>query len=174
MSDPAYSRSVRGNDRRLLEEILRLAGGALTAQEALERLAATAETLQHWRDAGMVLELKASNGSPLFPIAQFEEVRSDGRGSRPFNAIKELLALARDVMTVDELFGILASPQPALVHAGVERTGFQALADHDDALVLRMVGRVVTPDDVDAPPLAPGEPIRRGVAGGSESGDKQG
>jgi len=142
--------------RLRLAKALEASGGVLLTDEATKRLGVTRSTLQNWRDTHRVLALKAADGSHLYPVGQFEQPTTDAQQPRPFEAIKEIREIVGDALTVDELIGILASPQRMLALDGVERTGFQALADGHAALVLDMIRHALSTDDADAPALAPG------------------
>lgn len=61
----------------------------------------------------------------------------------------DVLGAAGDALTVEELIGLLTTPQPAF--GG--RTGVELLAAGDVAPVVGIVTHVATPADLGAPPL---------------------
>ena len=139
--------------RLALAKVLEASGGVLLADEAAKRLGVTRSALQNWRDTNRVLALRAADGSYIYPVGQFEQPKTDAQHPRPFEAIKDIRDLVDDALTVDELIGLLASPQPMLAHRGRDRSGFEALADGDAQSVLDMIRHTITPDDADAPPV---------------------
>ena len=135
-------------------------GGVWPADRAMEQLGVTRSTLQNWRTSRRVLALERDDGSFAYPVAQFQQPRSDMTSPRPYPALSELGAIVGDRLTAEELVVLLATPQEELVSAtGAARNAFDALADGDAEAVIAMVLRVVTPAD-DGAPLLEAESLR--------------
>lgn len=129
-------------------------GGVWPADKAIEQLSVTRSTLQNWRTSRRVLALERADGSFAYPVAQFQQPRSDMTSPRPYPALSALAAIVGDRLTTEELVVLLATPQEELTSTqGHARNAFDALADGDADAVIAMVLRVVTPADEGAPLL---------------------
>ncbi len=130
-------------------------GGVWPADKAIEQLKVTRSTLQNWRMLRRVVALERDDGSFAYPVAQFQQPRSDMSSPRPYPALIQLGAIVGDRLTPEELVVLLATPQEELANAdGRARTAFDALADGDVDAVTALVVRVVTPADEGAPLIA--------------------
>jgi hypothetical protein len=149
-SAPGAEAALRG--RIALAEVIRQSGGLWRADEAPARLGVTRATLQAWRDGQKVLALRLGDASYGYPVAQFAPPASDLAHPRPLAGLAEVLAAVGDRLSAEEVAALLATPQPALAGAGgAPRSGFEALAAGDVALVVGLVEHVVTPADEGAP-----------------------
>ncbi len=130
-------------------------GGVWPADKAIEQLNVTRSTLQNWRTSRRVVALERDDGSFAYPVAQFQQPRSDMTAPRPYPALMQLGSIVGDRLTAEELVVLLATPQEELANAdGRSRTAFDALAAGDVDAVVAMVTRVVTPADAGAPLLS--------------------
>ncbi len=154
---PASSDAVNALRGRLaLAQWIEKSGGLWRADEAQEELGVSRATLQSWRDSQRILALPMGDGSFGYPVAQFAAPDSDLERPRPHPAVAEILQAAGDSIAPQELFLILAAPQPALALArgGEPRSGFDAIRDGDGNLVASLVTHMVTPADEGAPAAA--------------------
>lgn len=153
-ASPEALNALRG--RIALAESIERSGGIWKSDEAQAELDVSRATLQSWRDSRRVLALPFGDGSFGYPVAQFAAPSSDLERPRPNPAIAEVLHAAGDAIAPQELFLLLATPQPALAldHGGEARSGFDAMRDGDGALVVSLVTHLVTPSDEGAPAAA--------------------
>lgn len=140
-----------------IAEALERTGGLWRADEAQAALRVSRAALHAWRAAGRVLALPLVDGSFGYPVAQFVPGASDATPPRPHPDLAAVLAAAGP-LTPHELFGFLATSQPALAPPGAPnsaaaaRTGFEALHAGDAARVVALLAHLTTPDD--AAPVA--------------------
>lgn len=154
---PASTHALNALKGRLaLAQAVEASGGVWKSDEAQEHLAVSRATLQSWRDGQRVLALPLGDGSFVYPVAQFAPPASDLERPRPNPAIADVLRAAGDAIAPQELFLVLATPQPALAveHGGAPRSGFEALRAGDGDLVASLVTHLVTPSDEGAPAAA--------------------
>jgi hypothetical protein len=136
---------------RALEE----SGGLWRADEAQQQLRVGRAALQAWRRDHKVLALPLPDGSFGYPIAQFAPPDSDLQAPRPFPVIETVLERVGEALTAEELFLLLATPQDVLASSsGASRSGFECMADGDEALVLAMLEHVLSGDDEGSPTSA--------------------
>lgn len=128
-------------------------GGLWEADEAQRVLGVKRATLQQWRDSRKVLALPRTGGSYGYPVAQFAAPASDVERPRPYSGMTPVLQAAGDAFTPQELFLLLATPQPALARAGgPARSGFEAIAAGDVDHVVSLMTYLTRPTDTGAPP----------------------
>lgn len=132
-------------------QLLEASGGVWSAEEATTNLGRSRAALQKWRDGRRVIALKQADGSYKYPVAQFAPAMTDLGKPVPLSGIQDVLAVAGDVLSPEELVALLATPNEILGTSGGRRTGFEALADGDVDAVVAMVRHVVTADDAGAP-----------------------
>lgn len=151
VSTPEAEARLRGE--LAISEALERTGGLWRADEAQTALRVSRAALHAWRSTGRVLALPLADGSFGYPVAQFVPAAADTAPPRPHPALPAVLAAAGR-LTPYELFGLLATAQPALAAADAPdrpRTGFEALRAGDGPHVVDLLIFLTTVDDAGAP-----------------------
>ena len=154
LSTPEAEARLRGE--LAIGEALERTGGLWRADEAQAALRVSRAALHAWRAGGRVLALPLADGSFGYPVAQFVPAEADTAPPRPHPDLPAVLAAGRS-LTPYELFGLLATPQPALAADDAPdqpRTAFEALHAGDAEQVVDLLTYLTTADDAAAPPAA--------------------
>ena len=132
---------------------LEASGGMWRADDAQQHLQVGRASLQTWRRDKKILALPLPDGSFGYPVAQFAPPDSDLLPPRPYPVVEDILRLAGDRLSSEELFLLLATPQDALAEEGADewRTGFQCMAAGEGTLVMALVDHVTDWSDDGAP-----------------------
>ncbi len=148
---PASSSSTRDQAPSRIMLLAYATGGAWSDEEAASALGVTADVVQAWHRDRRVLAMPDDDGVLVYPAIQFMP------GTQGEAAI--LPGMARVIAAAGhlhprEVFGLLASHQGWLATKRERaRTPFAALAAGDADAVIAMLAHILTPDDLDAPPM---------------------
>gem|GEM_PF-6586753 len=139
--------------RKVLAETVAESGGVWTKEVALGHLAISEPELDSFRGVGRVLALPQSDGTFVYPVAQFVRPASEAEVWRPFPVILKIAHLAyAKAWSAELLVTFLGTPQDLLATDGrAARTPFEALIDGDWAVVLALMEWVLTESDAGAP-----------------------